>query len=739
MKNLFFIFFIAYSGGLFAQPGGSAYFPEQDRCGALNVCNYHLWVRGNYKGYGNVREFGYEQNAFWLKLRIATPGIIQFIVTQDNPVDKFTYYIFNGTGQDCSDDTTALLPIRTAQTMSGGKLYLVNNAINNNAINASEGDVYYIMIDGYGPGSVFPPAGPLHYVATGGITIDFTGTTALFYTENPPVMDSIEASCVTKSRLNLHLSKQVKCSSIAPDGSDFEITPQVPNGTITVAKGNNCTQYPDGYTDEVILWFQGNIDMPGAYQLHAKTGSDGNTLIDMCDQQMPIPDALTFNIPALESVEHKIICTQEMPYTWNGITVNQTGDSVAVFHYYDSIGCAATAYLNLETADTLWDTANAFVCAEQLPYTWNGILINEAGDNAAIYNTPAVGGCDSATVLNLYMINPVAVTETLSGCGSLEYNGNTYTQNAILYDTIESAYGCDSVYRTTNITVYPAIVPQSVSKDTMGCGFLIFNDHTYIQDTVLYDTAYNVYGCDSIYYTWHVKVFPNTQPVQQLDTIIGCKYLEYKGHYYDSDTTVNEIFQNVIGCDSFLLTTFIDIQDLYLNIDVEPSEPVNGDIIELTTIANVPDYSVISWSPYDLFQDQHSRRQRIKIDGPGLFEVVAAMPSGCSDTAQIYVNTDSLIPEVQMPTAFTPNNDGINDVFKPVFANKSGHTINSFRVFDRFGALVYSDFQNKHPEWNGEYGNNGAQLPLGTYYYIIDITFVDGKHTVLKGDVTLIR
>ncbi|HEU4554218.1 MAG TPA: gliding motility-associated C-terminal domain-containing protein [Chitinophaga sp.] len=87
-----------------------------------------------------------------------------------------------------------------------------------------------------------------------------------------------------------------------------------------------------------------------------------------------------------------------------------------------------------------------------------------------------------------------------------------------------------------------------------------------------------------------------------------------------------------------------------------------------------------------------------------------------------------------MPTAFSPNGDGNNDVFRPkVYDNISRYHI---RIFNRWGAVIY-DGNNWQTGWDGTY--KGAPQDQQTYIYIC--TYVDGRHRPqeLKGTVTLVR
>ncbi|HTN08881.1 gliding motility-associated C-terminal domain-containing protein [Agriterribacter sp.] len=90
---------------------------------------------------------------------------------------------------------------------------------------------------------------------------------------------------------------------------------------------------------------------------------------------------------------------------------------------------------------------------------------------------------------------------------------------------------------------------------------------------------------------------------------------------------------------------------------------------------------------------------------------------------------------VNFPNAFTPNNDGLNDTFKPgAFCPVTTY---SFMIYDRFGKKV---FESKHPSlgWDGKI--NGKKADMGTYvYYCIYDDFMLKRELLLKGTVTLIR
>ena len=106
---------------------------------------------------------------------------------------------------------------------------------------------------------------------------------------------------------------------------------------------------------------------------------------------------------------------------------------------------------------------------------------------------------------------------------------------------------------------------------------------------------------------------------------------------------------------------------------------------------------------------------------------------GCSATAGITVTVIDNA-EFIVPTAFTPNGDGLNDYFKPVVVGYQ--YLSYFRIFNRWGEEVYSN-PSLELGWDGTYKNQKAEM--GTYYWEIGYTDRYGKAGKMSGDVTLIR
>ncbi len=90
---------------------------------------------------------------------------------------------------------------------------------------------------------------------------------------------------------------------------------------------------------------------------------------------------------------------------------------------------------------------------------------------------------------------------------------------------------------------------------------------------------------------------------------------------------------------------------------------------------------------------------------------------------------------IDVPTAFTPNNDGLNDKFWPHNAIKAENLV--FKVYNRWGQLVFQS-QTWQDKWDGTF--NGVPQPAGVYVWMLSYTHRDTQQKVFKkGTVTLIR
>lgn len=112
--------------------------------------------------------------------------------------------------------------------------------------------------------------------------------------------------------------------------------------------------------------------------------------------------------------------------------------------------------------------------------------------------------------------------------------------------------------------------------------------------------------------------------------------------------------------------------------------------------------------------------------------LIAYNDFGCSDTMCQPVQA-IVVPVLDVPNAFTPNNDGVNDIVRV-----RGFGIQSldFKIYNRWGTMVFqTNIQSQG--WDGRY--KGVMQPLEVYGYVLNVSFTDGTSFSKKGDITLLR
>lgn len=119
----------------------------------------------------------------------------------------------------------------------------------------------------------------------------------------------------------------------------------------------------------------------------------------------------------------------------------------------------------------------------------------------------------------------------------------------------------------------------------------------------------------------------------------------------------------------------------------------------------------------------------------GNFPVILTAQNGfCIDTAVAYIKVD-LISYFAVPNVFTPNGDGVNDVFTFDALNMGEiHVL----VYDRWGLKMFESTATGNVKWDGK-NKGGATVTDGTYFYIITATGLDNKTYDLKGTVNVFQ
>ena len=142
---------------------------------------------------------------------------------------------------------------------------------------------------------------------------------------------------------------------------------------------------------------------------------------------------------------------------------------------------------------------------------------------------------------------------------------------------------------------------------------------------------------------------------------------------------------------------------------------------------------------YSYWKDQQTTQLLPRpnaIDMNGTFYIKATNENGCSISQPVKVVIDAPPdPKITAPTAFSPNRDGINDLFKISIAGEA--SVKAIRIYNRWGQPVF-EATTINVNWDGS--SKGKELPVGTYYWVFEgIDTYKQKKFVTSGSVTLIR
>ena len=164
-----------------------------------------------------------------------------------------------------------------------------------------------------------------------------------------------------------------------------------------------------------------------------------------------------------------------------------------------------------------------------------------------------------------------------------------------------------------------------------------------------------------------------------------------------------------------------------------------GDSIVIPSFTNILDSVTYQWTPFDYLNCIDCDQVTSYPTFSTTYTLVVTDQNDCSATDEILIQIDKE-RQVYIPNAFSPNGDGVNDLFM-IYANSGVEEVLTFRVFDRWGELVFED-QNFQPNdiahgWNGLF--LGKFMNPGVLVYMAEIRFVDGVELLYKGDVTLLK
>lgn len=196
--------------------------------------------------------------------------------------------------------------------------------------------------------------------------------------------------------------------------------------------------------------------------------------------------------------------------------------------------------------------------------------------------------------------------------------------------------------------------------------------------------------------------------------------------------TVTLIVTSSFGCKDTVKKAVTVIPGPIGNFDVNPNPAEALETATFTDLTTGPT-PLVNWF-WNFGDGAGSNQQNPQhaYNGQGDYSVILVVKdlNGCIDTVRKDVSV-ILLPDV--PTAFTPNGDGENDVF--LVRGGPFKSVN-LRIYNNWGQFIFES-NDQLEGWNGTF--NGTEQPVGVYVWVVEVEMLNGKKIKRTGDVTLLR
>lgn len=201
--------------------------------------------------------------------------------------------------------------------------------------------------------------------------------------------------------------------------------------------------------------------------------------------------------------------------------------------------------------------------------------------------------------------------------------------------------------------------------------------------------------------------------------------------------------QDANGCRWDTLITIISPDEISIDLgpDIEIRLGENANILAVVNLtANQID--TLIWSPDDLIEcfDISCLEGIVQTYNTVTLNATLVALGGCQVSDDLTI-TVLKYRRIYIPTVFSPNGDGINDIFLISGGENQITRIKKFQIFNRWGELLHEviDFLPNDPSsgWDGHFKNE--MMNPGVFVYVAEVEFVDGLVQVYTGDVTLMK
>ncbi len=228
-------------------------------------------------------------------------------------------------------------------------------------------------------------------------------------------------------------------------------------------------------------------------------------------------------------------------------------------------------------------------------------------------------------------------------------------------------------------------------------------------------------------------VAPYFVTVPQLDSLQGTGF----NNLLPDDYTI--LISDGAGCTQFLNTTIFEPPMIWIALDDDSLEILLGEEIEITSDYNIANPTFV-WTPNRWLTCNDCAEPNSQPFNDVTYEVLMLDENGCAARDSIFI-TVNIERKIAIPSAFTPNNDGENDLFTLLGKNPAVEEVEYFQVFDRWGGMVHhaKNIQLNDYEFGWDGRVRGKNAAVGVYVFKAKVNYIDGESIIFNGQVSLLR
>lgn len=462
----------------------------------------------------------------------------------------------------------------------------------------------------------------------------------------------------------------------------------------------NVTILPDQSSIENLMICE--AELPFSWNGLSLNESSSHTInllsVNNCDSSATLN--LTVNAPT-SSIRDTVLCDSEAPFQWNGLSIDSSGSFDVLLT--NLLGCDSLATLNVTVHPSLSSITDSIVCDSELPLSWNGLLFTSSDTQTATLSS-IITGCDSLTTLNL-IVNATltSLSDTIVCETELPFlwNGLSFITQGQQEVALQSVLtGCDSL-ATLNVIVNPTLLSNNsitICDSQLPYewnGLQLLNADTY---TVTIQSL--VTGCDSIV---NLNLIVNPTILSDTDTTLCASELPFNWNgltFSSSGTQVANLQSLVTGCDSLASLNCIVINNPQIEIVVSATEgcvPISiGFSNTYATDGSMCEWSISNGNSFNTCSSA------ITFDDAGCYDVsLVSTEQGCTssitETNLICLDSQPIASLTAAPAVITLSNEWVQ------FYNLSTSSATIF-LWDFGDETVSTEENPQHLYENNTYG-----------------------------------